>query len=77
MTALFRVVVDNHRSNEPLIVHLTGIDPELANGSLPVHPSLPAGGAAARMRVDPPLREPGEQPHPASDSGRLGRAAGA
>jgi hypothetical protein len=63
-TALFRVVVDNRRSNEPLLVHLAGSDPELAAQFRFTPPRLevpPGGAAAARMRVDAPLPEPGEQ----------------
>ncbi|WP_134773306.1 zinc ribbon domain-containing protein [Ornithinimicrobium flavum] len=63
-TALFRVIVDNRRSNEVRRVHLTGSDPELAArfGFTPEHLEVPPGGAvAARLRVDAPLPEPGEQ----------------
>lgn len=63
-TALFRVIVDNRRSNETRRVHLTGTDPELAAhfGFTPEILEVPPGEAmAARVRVDAPLPEPGEQ----------------
>lgn len=63
-TALFRVIVDNRRSNEPLLVHLTGSDPELAARFQFTPPDLevpPGKARAARMRIDAPLPEPGDQ----------------
>lgn len=63
-TALFRVIVDNRRSNEPVQVHLSGTDPELAARFhfTPEDLEVPPGGAAAaRVRVEAPLPEPGEQ----------------
>lgn len=63
-TALFRVIVDNRRSNQPARVHLSGSDPELAATFRFTPPELdvpPGQAVAARVRVDAPLPEQGEQ----------------
>jgi hypothetical protein len=63
-TALFRVVVDNRHSNEPLRVTLFGRDPEQQARFSFAQPRLevpPAGSAAVRLQVDVPLPPPGEQ----------------
>lgn len=63
-TALFRVIVDNRRSNELRRVQLAGHDPELAARFLFTPPELevpPGAAVAARVRVDAPLPAPGEQ----------------
>lgn len=63
-TALFRVVVDNRRSNQGQRVQFAGSDPELAARFTFTPPTLevpPGAAVAARVRVDAPLPEPGEQ----------------
>ncbi|MCK0113069.1 hypothetical protein MWU75_13040 [Ornithinimicrobium sp. F0845] len=63
-TALFRVVVDNRRSNQAQFVQFTGHDPELAARFVFTPPELevpPGTAVAARVRVDAALPDPGEQ----------------
>lgn len=63
-TAMFRVLLDNRRSNVPVTFDLAGRDPEQEArfGFQPVRVEVPSGGtAAASLRVDVPLPPPGEQ----------------
>lgn len=63
-TALFRVIVDNRRTNKPRRVQFTGHDPEVAARFRFTPPDLevpPGAAVAARVRVDAPLPEPGHQ----------------
>lgn len=63
-TALFRVVVDNRRSNRSRFVRFAGHDPELGARFAFTPPELevpPGMALAARVHVDAPLPEPGEQ----------------
>jgi hypothetical protein len=63
-TALFRLLVDNRQSNEPLPVTLSGRDPEQEARFSFSHPRFvvaPASANTVRVRVDVPLPPAGEQ----------------